>query len=52
MEGLFYSIKDKKLFYVPSYYTHGTGQLTQLIIKTNTRGGYRRGELYKVLAQS
>jgi len=28
---LFYSKQDKKLFYIPSYYTHGTGLLTHLV---------------------
>lgn len=30
MEGLFYSTKEKKLFYIPPYYCHGTGELENL----------------------
>ncbi len=30
MEGLFYSVQDKKLFFIPNYYTHGTGTLENL----------------------
>jgi len=31
IEGLFYSTVEKKLFYIPTYYTHGTGMLKNLI---------------------
>ena len=31
IEGLFYSKTDKKLFYIPNYYTHGTGMVKVLI---------------------
>jgi len=31
IDGLFYSKKDKKLFFIPKYYTHGTGMLETLI---------------------
>lgn len=30
-QGLFYSSADEKLFWIPNYYTHGSGDLNQLI---------------------
>ncbi len=31
VNGLFYSINDKKLFWIPNYYTNGSGNLEQLL---------------------
>ena len=31
IDGLFYSTTEKKLFFIPKYYTHGTGMLDNLI---------------------